>query len=75
MYLIRCWARPMYLLHNDPKIADVQDTQKVFYFKIRPVLGSRSGGIYPLLYKSLNSALDQLYPVSFYWDSTKFAVL
>ena len=33
-YLIMCWAQHMFLYHNDPKIADIQDTQKVFYFKI-----------------------------------------
>ena len=45
--------------NNDLKIADVQDTQKGFYFKIWPVLGIHFGGIYPLLSKSLRSTLYQ----------------
>ena len=49
----------MYLYHNDPNIADVQDTQKVFYFKIWPALDIHFGGIYPLLSKSLSSTLYQ----------------
>ena len=49
----------MFLYHNDPKIADIQDTQKVFYFKIWPVLGIHFGGIYLLLSKSLRSILYQ----------------
>ena len=31
--LIMCWAQPMYLSHNDPKLADVLDKLIVFYLK------------------------------------------